>query len=560
MSIMAIIPVRGGSRGIPRKNARILGGKPLLAHSVQAALASGVLDGVYVTTDDAELAEIARRYGADVLDRPAALAADHVGLDAVIVDAVRAVEERSGHIDHVVSIQATCPLLKPETIAAAVRKCVEEDLDTVLTVTNDTHLCWGLDASGQPVPLYKARVNRQYLPPVFRETGGIFVCRRSVLKTGTRFGERVGMIELGKGEALDVDDRFDWWLVEKSLARRRICFRVIGNRKDGLGHVNRALTLADRLIDHDLSFVVDERSDLAKTMIETRFYPCRVAAKGDEVSAIHDCRPDLLINDILDTKSSYMSQLRAVMPGLRIINFEDLGQGARLADYAINEMYAAPMARHSEKVLSGTIACCLRDEFYSAKPITINDKVENVLLMFGGTDPNDLTMRCMRWLDQMSGDWEITAILGLGYSRRKQVEAYARTSRHPVRIVVNTKIVSCYMEKADLAVSSAGRTVFELASLGVPTIVIAQNKRECSHVFAKESLGVINIGSAKNTKMLEFQVNISQLLGSRVLRFKMHQALLATDVRHGIDSVLKVIQDTVAAIPRQSKSKDRRIT
>ena len=94
--VVAILPVRGGSVGIPRKNARLLRGKPLLAYGIEAALASREVSAVVVSTDDAELAEIARRFGAQVIDRPAHLAGPEVTLDEVIWTRSAASSRRAG--------------------------------------------------------------------------------------------------------------------------------------------------------------------------------------------------------------------------------------------------------------------------------------------------------------------------------------------------------------------------------------------------------------------------------------------------------------------------------
>ena len=116
-------------------------------------------------------------------------------------------------------------------------------------------------------------MNRQQLPPNFRETGGVVVCSRETLNTGSRFGKHVGVIEVNKKESIDIDDYFDWWLAEKSLTRKCICFHVVGNHETGLGHVYRALTIADRLIDHDVWFLVNEDSFKLLTNMQIPLMP-----------------------------------------------------------------------------------------------------------------------------------------------------------------------------------------------------------------------------------------------------------------------------------------------
>lgn len=553
--VVAILPVRGGSVGIPRKNARLLRGKPLLAWGIEAARRSREVTAVVVSTDDAELAEIARRFGARVLERPASLAGPEATLDPVIVDAVERLEGAGERFARVVTIQATSPLLRSATIDRAIRQCRERDDDTVLSVVSEPHLAWGRNVEGQLVPLYAARLNRQQLPAHYRETGGVVVCRRAVLAGGSRFGARVSVVELPRAEALDIDDHFDWWLVEKSLARRRICFRVVGNRETGLGHAYRALTLADRLIDHDVHFVVRTGHELAADLIRGRFHPLTCVEPEREIDALRALTPDLVVSDVLDTGKQEMETLRGL--GVPLVNFEDLGPGAELADRVVNALYDAPGGPPGPSALYGPSWCVLRDEFHSVAPISLRDPVREVLVLFGGTDPNDLTARCLGWLDTLPGDWRITVVSGLGYPHADALERAARRARHPVEVVVHTPIVSRYMARADVAVTSAGRTVFELASLGVPMLVIPQNERECRHTFALDSPGVVSLPPAAQLEELEFLDAMSQLLDSRRLRESLHRSLLAADIRGGIDRTLAVIERAARA-GRGDDGEDRR--
>jgi CMP-N-acetylneuraminic acid synthetase len=540
---VAIIPVRGGSVGIPRKNARLLQGKPLMAYGIEAALRSEEVSHVVVSTEDAELAEIARRFGAEVLPRPESLAGPSVTLDEVVKQAVEQLEAEGRRFDTIVTLQATSPLLRPATIDRAVRQCRDRGDDTVLTVVNAPHLSWGKDDAGHLAPLYQARVNRQELPPHYRETGGVVVCPRGVLASGSRFGTAVSVVEVDKAEALDIDDHFDWWLVERTIERRKLVFRVVGDRETGLGHAYRALTLADRLIDHDLTFVVREEHELAAELIRSRFHRLVVTGAADELATLSALAPDVIVNDVLDTEKAEIEALRDT--GATLVHFEDLGPGAALADFVVNALYDAPGHALGPNAYHGASHCVLRDEFYSVEPIEVRPDVREILLVFGGTDPNDLTGRCLGWLDTLPGDWRITVVTGLGVRDPERFERVAVGARHPMEIVANTSIVSRYMARADLAITSAGRTVFELASLGVPMVVIPQNDRECQHAFALDSPGVAPLPRASELDALEFFDVVSELLTSQARRRELHDALIASDVRGGIERTLAVIARAV---------------
>ena len=116
-----------------------------------------------------------------------------------------------------------------------------------------------------------------------------------------------------------------------------------------------------------------------------------------------------------------------------------------------------------------------------------------------------------------------------------------------VDVVKHTPIVSRYMARADVAITSAGRTVFELASLGVPMIVVPQNDRECRHAFALESPGVVPLPRASELSELEFLGATHELITSRHLRSNLHRSLRAADIRGGIDRTLEVIERAVNA-------------
>jgi CMP-N-acetylneuraminic acid synthetase len=545
-NIVAIIPVRGGSKGIPRKNARMLAGKPLLSYSISRGLKSKYIDKVFVTTENQKLKEIALKFGANVLDRDELLSHDDVALDEVIVDAVEQIEGQLNYRpDIIVSIQATSPLISSLTIDRAIEKCSNGKYDTVVSAVNDSHLQWGHSNNGAMIPLYEERLNRQLLPKIFKETGGFVVAKRSVLSSKTRFGKKVFLQQISKEEAVDIDDRYDWWLAEKSLIRKKICFHVIGNLKKGLGHVYRALSLADRIMDHEIYFVVNDENQLAIQKINSQFYNSKICAKGKEIDTILESIPDLVINDVLNTNLSYMKKLKS--NGISVINFEDLGKGSMLADVVINALFDDHPFLRNYQAHSGIDYCCLRDEFFYTKPKKFSNEVKNILVLFGGTDPENLTKRTLRWLSELHGNWNITLILGLGYpiDKEKDIMSFAQRSSKNIEIINDTNVISKYMREADIAITAAGRTLFELTALAVPMIVIASSTKEFSHSILQSSFGMIPLGYWKNVNKNVFQSTVSDLVNSRLLREKMRGALLRQNVKQGIENVLDIINNVL---------------
>ena len=173
--ILVVIPARGGSKGIPRKNLRLLNNKPLISYSIDVAKSSKYVDDVVVTTDDDEIALISDKFGASVIRRSAELASDEVPLDPVIYDAMIQKEKQAfDEYDIVITIQPTSPFLKVETLDRVIEKFEDFNIDNVISVMDDRHLNWGYDEDNQRYfPLYRKRVNRQFLPKLYRETGSI---------------------------------------------------------------------------------------------------------------------------------------------------------------------------------------------------------------------------------------------------------------------------------------------------------------------------------------------------------------------------------------------------
>jgi len=185
MKILAVIPARAGSKGIPNKNIRIINGKPLIYYSIKNALSSSLITDVVITTDSDAVRIIAEKMGAKVKIRDKRLCEDDVTLDAVIYDAITANE----NWDYIVTMQPTSPTLKVSTLDKALKFAIENDYDTVISAINKPHLSWGI-VDGKPTPNYKERLNRQYLPPCFMETGRLLFQRQMLLKKIQGLGKK----------------------------------------------------------------------------------------------------------------------------------------------------------------------------------------------------------------------------------------------------------------------------------------------------------------------------------------------------------------------------------
>jgi CMP-N,N'-diacetyllegionaminic acid synthase len=220
MSIVAIIPARGGSKGLPRKNILPLAGKPLLAHTILHARAAKRIDRTIVSTDDREIAEVARAWGAEVpFMRPAALATDAATTEVVLQHAVTWLErEERVSVDVVVLLEATSPFRAPGVIDDVIARLDDPAIDTAFTVVRDHGYFWSREHE-RIVRLDPGYAPRQTRTPRWRETGSVYATRAAVVRGGERIGPRVALVEQDATDSLvDVHGAFDLWLAERIAA------------------------------------------------------------------------------------------------------------------------------------------------------------------------------------------------------------------------------------------------------------------------------------------------------------------------------------------------------
>ena len=223
MNIVAIIPARGGSKGIPRKNIKELCGKPLIAYIIETALKVKELDSVIVSTEDKEIAEIAEKYGAGVpFLRPKELAGDETPTLPVLQHAVKYLEEEENYKPGiVVLLYATSPLLRAERVSEAIRMLKEGGFDSVLSVVADRGHYWIETNKGYERLYPKILENRQYIMPLLKENGAIYVCKRELLMVkNTVVGGKIGFLKMQKKENMDIDDPIDFEIAEFFMRTR----------------------------------------------------------------------------------------------------------------------------------------------------------------------------------------------------------------------------------------------------------------------------------------------------------------------------------------------------
>lgn len=231
LRVLGVIPARGGSKGVPRKNLKKLAGRPLLRYTAEAALAATRLSRVVLTTENEEIARIGRQCGLDVpFLRPDSLAQDETPMLPVIQHCVRTLEEAGDRYDAICLLQPTTPLRRAEDIDNCIRLLAESDADSVISMLPvplelNPHWVWFSDSNGylriatgedSPIP------RRQDLPAAWHREGSIYVTRRDILiERNTLYGIRTIGYLMDPEKSVNIDTPEDWERAERMIEAMR---------------------------------------------------------------------------------------------------------------------------------------------------------------------------------------------------------------------------------------------------------------------------------------------------------------------------------------------------
>jgi YrbI family 3-deoxy-D-manno-octulosonate 8-phosphate phosphatase len=218
LRIVALVPLRGGSKSIPKKNIKPIAGKPLCMHAIEAAAASGIFDKIIISTDSEEIAEVAKNSGLDVeiSMRPPELATDTASTEAVMFYTAE-----NYSFDVLCTIQVTSPLVTAEDFIGALNQFNAEGLDSMATGVPVKRFFWTED--GKPVnydPVHRPR--RQDFAGWIMENGAFYFTKREILDTHKcRLGGHIGIYSMPEESGVEIDEPQDWEIVEMLLQKRK---------------------------------------------------------------------------------------------------------------------------------------------------------------------------------------------------------------------------------------------------------------------------------------------------------------------------------------------------
>ena len=531
-----VIPAIKKNAVIPDQLVKKLAGVTLMERALNTARSVLAGQHIVVLTDSQEISLMAERAHVRVRWNKDLR---FVGLD-IVAEMRGLLAELAAEYAHCLILRASCPLLTWVDVEDAWKHYCHTGADGLVTVRKLRQRLWSLRDAGYGGLLDSTENSRLEEKTLVVESRALLIVRLQHLADAARPLVHGRVVPWFLGDrALEIQGYQDWWICERLLAQRHVVFVVAGWPAIGMGHVYRALMLAHEITSHKVSFVCTRESELAVERIAERDYPITRQGEEDLAATVLAQRPDLVINDILNTDVGYMQALA----GVRCVNFEDEGSGAAKARLVINALYEDTPA--SAGMCCGSAYFCLRDEFLNAVRNPFRPEPKTLLITFGGTDQRDCSRRVLDIVEPLArgAQMSIRLVVGPGYAHRQAMEDHIRRLNNPlVTFAWATNVMSRMMEGADLAICSAGRTVYELAHMRIPAMVLATHEREARHTFARPRNGFAFVGLMDKVSDLKIR-NVFLAMCNNARRRRFWERQNSLDFTHNKARVVGMIQD-----------------
>ena len=533
-----IIPARGGTSNVARQNLRLVADKPLIYYVIKNALS--YTNNVYVSTDSDEIRDVSLLYGAKVIQRPKNLTRDSTKLEEIAFDVLAKIN-RNHTFEKCLILNPKYPLIKLSTI---------KKLFSILNGKIQT--VYGFDQISyyqyKQISFYSngfGKFTNDLSNCVITEKIVAFNCKK-FLRTRKFSTEKFGL-KLTENEPIALNSYHDFGVLEKILKRRRILVRVDGSSKIGLGHVHNILTILNHFRNDEILIVMNSQNKLGYKKFQEHLYQVNFFKNDSQLfEVIKKFQPHMIFNDILDTSINYIKKLKKEK--IFVVNFEDLGDGRRYADLVFNPIYHSNKNNSNEYF--GPNFACVRDEFRIWEPTVLKTSQKNIVIIFGGSDPTNKTYQVLKLLEKYKlKNMKYSIIIGQDYKERKKLlDIISKMKKDNFLIELNENIdfLSKIFHESDFAITSNGRTVFELGSLHVPMIVIPVNEREKRHTFVQKSNVGYMIQLHNESETHDFLKVFNKMLQYNI-RKKFQNNLKRVNLLYGVDRVVQKI-NTVSGI------------
>jgi spore coat polysaccharide biosynthesis predicted glycosyltransferase SpsG/CMP-N-acetylneuraminic acid synthetase len=515
---------------ISKQNLHLVNDKPLLYYILKNCLEYKKAD-IYVSTDSEMIKTITTFYGCNFIDRPKRLTKNDTSVFSIVHNALLKLKTKGLNYDSCFVISPNYPLFKKKTIESFFSN-LSNNVKSIVGYEEFKINENFVNISSNQKNLNKLlKINKKIV-----KLHQIFSFDCDFLLKEKKIQQNFG-ISIPKSNLINLEDYHSFSSLEKILSRKKILVRVDGSKLLGLGHIFNILTILNRLRQFDILIVMHNKRKMGFQKIKEYNFELNFFSNSSEFKKIlNKYQPDIVFNDILNTEISYMKQLKN--SGCFVVNFEDLGKGNSLADLVFNPIY---YGKSKKNHYYGNSFACVRDEFRFLPPHNLRKKVSHIVISFGGTDPTNKTYDILKILLKYPYySIKFTVILGFGYNFSKKLFSLINEMKkngYNIDVVERSDYLANQFRNADFAITSNGRTVFELASLNVPCISIPVNSRESKHSFITKE----KIGYQINSKLAQqFPIIFEKMLDYNN-RKEFDRKLKKLKILNGLDRVIKII-------------------
>jgi len=326
----------------------------------------------------------------------------------------------------------------------------------------------------------------------------------------------------------------------------RVLFNTAGNSEMGMGHVYTSIKLSKKFKDEYHARVLFLLSSDSRGMdlIEKNNGKFKVLNQDNIVGYIEEIRsfsPNVVINDIIYIKKEFMRRLRSV--NALVVNMEHTKEplSVEYADVIFNSLYPPPNKPLRGKYYYGPKYAPLTDSFKDLPTKKINKDCKNFFVCFGGADPNGFTINAINSLSNLN-DIKAKVIIGPGFNYHRELEELLeQVDKNKFDLIKGAIDLYPYIKQADIGIASGGNTIYELAAVGVPTIVFSQNSMEEDRTRLFSNYGIIvNLGNGNITSD-DLTSNVKKLMSNYDLRKKMSEKGQKLVDGYGLERIVSII-------------------
>jgi len=535
-NLIVIIARDSGRYDISKQNLRLINGKPLLYYVIKTAKESKNCYTV-ISTDSDEIKQYGKFYQVPVLDRTKKLTKDDTKLAEIATEVLTKLGKKGLKFKKCLILHPHFPLIKKETIQKF-----------FLNLNEKNSVIYGYE--NEPDYSFATITKNFELKSLSKETVKIvkiasFDCEKLINKKNKIFG-----LKISPEEIFSPYNYHQFASLESVMKRKKIVVRVNADTNIGLGHVYNMLTILNNIRNEDILIIMNRGKKLGLEKFREHLYTVKTYSNENEFwKIIRSFKPDMIFNDILNTSFNYIKKLKK--EGIFVVNFEDLGEGRKLANLVFNPIFESKKQMKNEYY--GPNYACVREEFRVFKRKKIRKNIKNIAITLGGVDKNNNVLKILSIIKKFKllENVKIKIILGLGYKHKKKLLVLINkmnNMNYKIDIIEKVDLLSKYLIDCDFVITSNGRTVFEIASLNVPLISLSVNKREQQHNFVRRFNAGYHIDYAKNIEN-ELKSSIKNMIDLSVRKKKIKN-LEKVELKKGIITVTTKIMSEYESVTR----------